>query len=119
MRLRPPRTSLCDTLCPYTTLCRAAVPAFELLARRYLAPEYAPEAVAERCGIPAATIRRIAAELAEAAFEKEVVLDIPWTDLAGRRHDKMIGRPVAMHARSDKPRVGNEWVRTCRSRWSR
>src|SRR3546814_15742429 len=36
--------------------------------------------------------------LAEAAFEKEVVLDIPWTDWAGRRHDKMIGRPVAMHA---------------------
>src|SRR3546814_2391289 len=98
MRLRPPRTSLCDTLCPYTTLCRAALPAFGLLGRRCCGPEYAPEAVAELCGIPAATIRRIAAELAEAAFEKEVVLDIPWTDWAGRRHDKMIGRPVAMHA---------------------
>jgi len=77
---------------------RVVVPAFELLARRYLQPEYAPEAVAERCGIPAATIRRIAAELAEAAFEKQVVLDIPWTDWAGRRHEQMIGRPIAMHA---------------------
>src|SRR3546814_14260916 len=97
MRLRPPRTSLCDTLCPYTTLCRAAVPAFELLARRYLAPEYAPEAVAERCGISAATIRRIAAELAEAAFEKEVVLDIPWTDWAGRRQDRKSTRLNSSH----------------------
>ena len=25
-------------------------------------------------------------------------LDIPWTDWTGRRHDKMIGRPVGMHA---------------------
>ena len=50
------------------------------------------------CGIPAATIRRIAAELAHAAFEEAIELDMPWTDWAGRRHDKMIGRPVAMHA---------------------
>jgi anaerobic selenocysteine-containing dehydrogenase len=77
---------------------REAVPSFELLARRYLDPSYAPEAVAARVGISAATIRRIAAELAEAAFEKEVVLDVPWTDWAGRRHEKMIGRPVSMHA---------------------
>src|SRR5690606_8435641 len=76
----------------------AVVPVFELLARRYLAHEYAPEAVAERCGIPAPTIRRIAAELTETAFEKQVVLDIPWTDWAGRRHEQMIGRPVSMHA---------------------
>ena len=34
---------------------RKAQPVFQLLAERYLAPEYAPEAVAERCGIPAAT----------------------------------------------------------------
>ena len=34
--------------------------------------EYAPEAVAERCGIAAETIRRIAAELATAAFEQAV-----------------------------------------------
>ena len=34
-------------------------PAFGLLAERYLSEDYAPEAVAERCGIPAATIKRI------------------------------------------------------------
>jgi hypothetical protein len=29
---------------------------------------------------------------------RPIVIDQPWTDWAGRRHDKMIGRPVAMHA---------------------
>ena len=77
---------------------REAVPVFQLLAERYLSDEYAPETVAEETGVPAETTRRIAAELAHAAFEEEVVLDIPWTDLAGRKHDKMIGRPVSMHA---------------------
>ncbi|MBL4854989.1 MAG: molybdopterin oxidoreductase family protein [Robiginitomaculum sp.] len=77
---------------------KTVVPVFELLASRYMAPEYAPDAVAERCGIDADTIRRIAAELAHAAFEEEVVIDQPWTDAWGRKHDKMIGRPVAIHA---------------------
>src|SRR5262249_31546446 len=65
---------------------------------RYLDPRYSPDTVAAEVGIPAATIRRIAAELAEAAFEQQITLDIPWTDWAGRRHETMIGRPVAMHA---------------------
>ena len=75
-----------------------AVPVFHLLAERYLAPGYAPEAVATRCGVSAATIRRLAAELAEAAFEDPVTLDMPWTDNFGRRHETMVGRPVALHA---------------------
>ncbi|MBT5415010.1 MAG: molybdopterin-dependent oxidoreductase, partial [Rhodospirillaceae bacterium] len=77
---------------------RKAAPVFALIAERYLDPANAPEAVAERTGIPAATIRRIAAELARTAFEEEIVLERPWTDWTGRRHEKMIGRPVAMHA---------------------
>jgi len=77
---------------------RRAVPVFQLLAERYLDPQYAPEAVAERCGIPADTIRRIARELAEAAFEHPVRLPIAWTDAWGREHAEMVGRPVAMHA---------------------
>src|SRR6185437_6915620 len=56
------------------------------------------EAVAARCGIPAETIRRLAAELAHIAFEEAIELEQPWTDWAGRRHERMIGRPVAMHA---------------------
>jgi anaerobic selenocysteine-containing dehydrogenase len=77
---------------------RRAVPVFHLLAERYLDPQYAPEAVAERCGIPADTIRRIARELAAAAFDEPVVLPIAWTDSHGHRHETMTGRPVAFHA---------------------
>ncbi|HUB49256.1 MAG TPA: molybdopterin oxidoreductase family protein, partial [Acetobacteraceae bacterium] len=77
---------------------RSARPAFALVADRYLAPDYAPEAVAERCGIAADTIRRIAAEIAEVAFNQPVELPQPWTDTAGRQHNSMLGRPVAIHA---------------------
>ncbi|MGO1001072.1 molybdopterin oxidoreductase family protein [Lysobacter sp. CA196] len=77
---------------------RRAVPVFHLVAERYLDPQYAPDAVSERCGVPADTIRRIARELAEAAFEQAITLPIAWTDAYGRQHAEMTGRPVSMHA---------------------
>ncbi len=77
---------------------RNAAPVFELMARRYMVEDYAPEAVAERTGVPAARIRRLAAELAHAAFDHAITLDIPWTDWAGRRHETTVGRPVSIHA---------------------
>ncbi|MBF9031148.1 molybdopterin-dependent oxidoreductase [Rhodobacterales bacterium HKCCE3408] len=77
---------------------RKVRPSFDLLARKYLDERYDPAAVAGRCGVPAATIRRIAAELAEVAFDREIRLDRSWTDMRGERHAQMIGRPVAMHA---------------------
>jgi anaerobic selenocysteine-containing dehydrogenase len=77
---------------------RTAVPAFQILAERYLDERYAPEAVAERVGIEPERIRRLAVELAEAAFEQEVVIRQPWVDWRGERHETMIGRPVSMHA---------------------
>ncbi len=77
---------------------RRVTTAFQLLAERYLDVRYAPEAVAGEIGIGADVIRRIAQELAYAAFDQEITLDIPWVDWAGRRHDKITGRPVAMHA---------------------
>ncbi|MBF0304362.1 MAG: molybdopterin-dependent oxidoreductase [Alphaproteobacteria bacterium] len=77
---------------------RVAVPVFDLMVRRYLDPRYQPERVAERCGIDAADIRRIAGEIAHVAFERPLVLEQPWTDWAGRHHNRMVGRPVAMHA---------------------
>ena len=75
-----------------------AVPVMSLIAERFLDNKFAPESVADEIGIPAETIKRIASELAEAAFEREIVIDQPWVDWAGRKHDKMIGRPVSMHA---------------------
>ncbi len=77
---------------------RSAVPVFHLLAERYLDGQYGPDAVAAQTGLSAAEIRKVAAELAHAAFEEEVVIEQPWTDWAGRRHERMIGRPVAIHA---------------------
>ena len=69
-----------------------------LMAERYLSDEYAPEAVAERCGITAETIERLALEMAHVAFKETITIDTPWVDWAGRHHDQFIGRPVAMHA---------------------
>ena len=77
---------------------RKARPAFVYLVERYMGDEYRPENVADETGIDAATIKRIAAELAEAAFEKTIELDVSWTDWKGDRHDKMVGRPVSIHA---------------------
>jgi anaerobic selenocysteine-containing dehydrogenase len=82
----------------YTVRGRTCAPVFQLIAERYLDPRYSPDAVAERCGVPGATIRQFAAELAHVAFEQTIELPIAWTDCAGRRHATMRGRPVAVHA---------------------
>jgi sulfite dehydrogenase (quinone) subunit SoeA len=71
---------------------------FQHMAERYLSDEYRPEAVADRCGIPAARIRGLAAELARAAFDQAFTLPITWTDFRGDTHDHMQGRPVSFHA---------------------
>jgi len=73
-------------------------PVLHLMAERYLSEEYAPEAVAARCGIPAAQIRAVAAEIARVAFDEAIELDREWTDFRGETHAKMIGRPVSFHA---------------------
>jgi sulfite dehydrogenase (quinone) subunit SoeA len=71
---------------------------FQHMAEMYLAPEYAPEAVAARCGVSALRIRQLAAELASVAFDQSIVLDQPWTDFRGNAHPNMPGRPVSFHA---------------------
>src|SRR5690606_31185772 len=77
---------------------RTAIPVLQKIAERYLDAAYSPEQAEKECGVPADTIRRLADEIATVAFEQMVTLDIPWTDIHGRRHEKMVGRPVAMHA---------------------
>ncbi len=69
-----------------------------LLAERYLDKRFAPEAASEICGIPASTIERLALEMAHVAFKETIEIDVEWTDWAGRKHSKFIGRPVSMHA---------------------
>ena len=71
---------------------------FHHMIERYMSEEYAPEAVAERCGISAKRIRKLAAELADVAFNQAIELDRPWTDFRGKKYDKMVGRPVSFHS---------------------
>ena len=54
---------------------------FQHMAERYLSDEYTPEAVADRCGIPAPRIRALAAELARVAFDEAIEINQPWTCL--------------------------------------
>ncbi|WP_170563407.1 molybdopterin oxidoreductase family protein [Ruegeria atlantica] len=89
-------------------------PVFHLMAERYLSDEYAPEAVAEQCGIPATRIRAIAGELARVAFDEAFELDREWTDFRGEKHTKMIGRPVAMHSMRGVSAHANGF-QTCRA----
>jgi len=73
-------------------------PVMHHMAERYLDPQYAPEAVAERCGITPEKIHRIAAEIARVAFDEAITLDHEWTDFRGETHKTMTGRPVSFHA---------------------
>ncbi|MEO8557451.1 MAG: molybdopterin-dependent oxidoreductase [Rhodospirillales bacterium] len=77
---------------------RTARPVFEVMIERYLDQPYSPERAAEITGVPVATIKRMAAEMAHAAFKEQIELPIEWTDWAGRKHATMIGRPVSIHA---------------------
>jgi anaerobic selenocysteine-containing dehydrogenase len=77
---------------------RFAAPSFHLLAEKYLDPKYAPESVAGETGISAETIRGLAAEIARVAFEEEIHIEQPWTDVNGERHQGYVGRPVSFHA---------------------
>ncbi|RVT86563.1 formate dehydrogenase [Rhodobacteraceae bacterium CCMM004] len=71
---------------------------FHRVAEAYLDARYAPETVAATCGVTAERIRRIAAELAHAAFDQAFEVAQPWTDFRGKRHETMPGRPVSVHA---------------------
>ena len=73
-------------------------PVFHQMADMYLDEQYAPEAVADRCGISAKRIRTLAAELARVAFDEAFELEHEWTDFRGEHHKSMTGRPVSFHA---------------------
>ncbi len=77
---------------------RRAKTVLALATERYLDERYAPATVAGECGVAAETIERIALEMAHVAFNETVELPIRWTDMHGRTHAKVVGRPVAMHA---------------------
>lgn len=77
---------------------RHAVPVFDLMAKAYLDPAYAPETVARETGVPADTIRGLASEIGRVAFDEAIEIEQPWTDTRGERHQTFVGRPVSFHA---------------------
>ncbi|EDQ06119.1 Thiosulfate reductase molybdopterin-containing subunit PhsA [Sulfitobacter indolifex] len=87
-----------DLAATYRTAGITHRPIFHQMAEQYLGEDYTPEAVAERCGIPAPRIRAIAAELARVAFDEAFELEHEWTDFRGEHHKTMTGRPVSFHA---------------------
>ena len=72
--------------------------AMTLALEYYLSEDNSPEAMAKHCGVAPEVIRRLAGELAQAAFAAPEIVETPWTDWRGRRHEKFVGRPVSMHA---------------------
>ncbi len=89
-------------------------PVMHLMAERYLDKQYAPEAVAEQCGIKPEKIKAIAAELARVAFEESFELDHEWTDFRGETHKTMTGRPVSFHSMRGVSAHSNGF-QTCRA----
>ena len=87
---------------------------FQHLVERYLDDAYAPETVAEACGVSAGKIRAVAAELARVAFEEAFEIDQPWTDFRGETHQTMPGRPVSFHAMRGVSAHSNGF-QTCRA----
>jgi hypothetical protein len=55
--------------------------------RRNISIEYAPAAVRRADRVAADTITRIAGEIAAACLRARVVIERPWTDMKGERHD--------------------------------
>ncbi len=74
-------------------------PVMHLMAERYLDKQYAPEAVAERCGIPPEQIRAIAAEIARVAFDEAIELDQRMDRFPRRETQDHDGPPVSASTR--------------------
>ncbi len=71
-------------------------PAFDIFAER-LIQDYEPTKVEKITGIPAKDIERIAKEIGTIAFFNPVELPLEWTDVWGRKHKTIRGRPVSFH----------------------
>jgi len=69
-----------------------------LAAGRYLDERYSPAVVGPQCGVPPETIERLALEMATIAFRETIEIPVKWTDVWGKEHDKVVGRPVSMYA---------------------
>src|SRR3546814_17139277 len=111
---RPPRSTLTDTLFPYTTLFRSCVKRFVVDGAKVKAIRQEREQLATQkevayaAGISERTLRNIengnVEVRADACRRLAGTLEVRLEDI--------------VFARSEERRVGKECVRTCRSRWS-
>ena len=75
-----------------------AVPVFQLLAHRFLQPEWSAQAVASKTGLTRERIKTLAEEIARAAFDDPEIIAQQWTDWRGVTHDTITARAVSLHA---------------------
>src|SRR3546814_15055700 len=100
MMRRPPRSTLTDTLVPYTTLFRS----------------YDPLSVWPwQTAVKAVFLDRV--DIVD-HYEREVRSPTARLKLPSVIALKQYVKPSQFPARSEERRVGNECVSTCRSRWS-
>ena len=71
-------------------------PVFQLLSERVA--DCTPEWAEQLTGIAAATIIRLAAEMAQIVKTGKISLPISWTDVWGNHHDCVTGTPIAFHS---------------------
>src|SRR3546814_18280932 len=122
---RPPRSTLTDTLCPYTTLFRSPA------ALRAAAPQDAHHAPGEERYHRQGGDGECPQHMDRVGDDELFVAPVEAVEIReGRRHRQQI-RPGhlqpalvgvvlrSMRLRSEERGVGTEGVGTCRSRWSR
>ncbi|MBI5179178.1 MAG: molybdopterin oxidoreductase family protein [Nitrospinae bacterium] len=76
---------------------KTLVPAFQLLYDRVMA-EYSPAQAEKICGVPAEQIETVALEAGIMAKNETITLPIEWTDVWGKTHKTVTGKPVSVHA---------------------
>ncbi len=64
--------------------------------------------------MPAEITRRIAAEIADVAFNQTITIETPWKDCWGRRRETFVGRPVSIFAMRGVSAHSNGF-QTCRA----
>src|SRR3546814_20546288 len=107
MKRRPPRSTLTDTLCPYTTLFRSIMPGVLII-----------EAMAQAAGI-------LGFKMLDVKPADGTLYYFVGSDKLRFRQPVTPGDQLILEAtfisckrRSEERRVGKECVSTCRSRWS-
>src|SRR3546814_11642838 len=129
MRRRPPRSTLTDTLFPYTTLFRSCTPdaetpeligAFSLLGFEAHPIGDGPTEVDGGASDSRALLRAVA--VSGFAMMNIMLLSVSvWSGASGATRDLFhwLSAAIALPTvRSEERRVGKECVSTCRSRWS-